>query len=49
VHQVRVDVDGPYAPLAPGVLSPSHGGLTYYEGSNLLRGIARKGTIRCTA
>jgi agmatinase len=49
VHEIRVDADGPYAPLAPGVLRPGHGGLTYYEGSNLLRGITRKGTIGCTA
>jgi agmatinase len=44
-YYITFDADGLYAPLAPGVLSPGFGGLTYYEASNLLRGIARKGKI----
>ena len=27
------------------MLTPGFGGITYYEASNLLRGLARKGTI----
>jgi agmatinase len=44
-YYITFDADGLYAPLAPGVLSPGFGGLTYYEASNLLRGVARKGKI----
>jgi agmatinase len=44
-YYITFDADGLYAPLAPGVLSPGYGGLTYYEASNLLRGVARKGKI----
>ena len=44
-YYITFDADGLSAPLAPGVLSPGFGGLTYYEASNLLRGVARKGTI----
>jgi agmatinase len=44
-YYITFDADGLDVPIAPGVLSPGYGGLTYYEASNLLRGIARKGTI----
>ena len=44
-YYITFDADGLDAPLAPGVLTPGFGGITYYEASNLLRGIARMGTI----
>jgi agmatinase len=44
-YYITFDADGLDATLAPGVLTPGFGGLTYYEASNLLRGVARKGTV----
>jgi agmatinase len=44
-YYLTFDADALDVPIAPGVLVPGFGGLTYYEASNLLRGIARKGTI----
>jgi agmatinase len=43
-RQGEVD-DALDAPIAPGVLAPGFGGITYYEAFDLLRGIARKGKI----
>src|SRR5262249_7049044 len=42
---VTIDVDVFEAGIAPGSGSPSIGGLDYYEVTDLLRGIARKGEV----
>lgn len=44
-YYITFDADALDVPIAPGVLTPGFGGITYYEASNLLRGIARKGTV----
>lgn len=44
-YYITFDADALDVPIAPGVLVPGFGGITYYEASNLLRGIARKGTV----
>lgn len=44
-YYVTFDADGLDAGIAPGVLDPGFGGLSYYEASNLLRGVARKGKV----
>jgi agmatinase len=44
-YYITFDADALDVPIAPGVLTPGFGGVTYYEASNLLRGLARKGTI----
>ncbi len=44
-YYVTFDADGLDPAIAPGVLAPGFGGLTYYEATNLLRGIARKGNV----
>ena len=44
-YYITFDADALDVPIAPGVLVPGFGGITYYEASNLLRGIARKGRI----
>jgi agmatinase len=44
-YYITLDADGLDVPIAPGVLVRGFGGLTYYEASNLLRGIARKGRV----
>jgi agmatinase len=44
-YYITFDADGLDVPIAPGVQTPGFGGITYYEASNLLRGIARKGKI----
>lgn len=44
-YYVTFDADALDVPIAPAVLTPGFGGVTYYEASNLLRGIARKGKI----
>jgi agmatinase len=44
-YYITFDADALDVPIAPGVLVPGFGGIAYYEASNLLRGIARKGTI----
>jgi agmatinase len=44
-YYITFDADGLDATLAPGVLTPGFGGLAYYEASNLLRGVARMGTV----
>jgi agmatinase len=44
-YYITFDADGLDVPIAPGVLTPGFGGITYYEASNLLRGVARKGKI----
>ena len=44
-YYVTIDVDGLDPSIAPGTCFPSFGGLTYYEATNLLRGIASKGKV----
>jgi agmatinase len=44
-YYITFDADGLDPTIAPAVLTPGFGGIDYYEASNLLRGIARKGRI----
>jgi agmatinase len=44
-YYITFDADGLDAAIAPAVLDPGFGGLTYFEASNLLRGVARKGHV----
>jgi agmatinase len=44
-YYITFDADGLDVPIAPGVLVRGFGGLSYYEASNLLRGVARKGQV----
>jgi agmatinase len=42
---VTIDIDGLDPSIAPGTGFPPFGGLTYYEATNLLRGVASKGKV----
>jgi len=44
-YYITFDADALDPSIAPGVLTPGFGGITYYEASNLLRGIANRGMI----
>jgi agmatinase len=44
-YYITFDADGLDPAIAPGVGAPAFGGLTYFEASNLLRGVARKGRV----
>lgn len=44
-YYITFDADALDVPIAPGVVTPGFGGVTYYEASNLIRGVARKGKI----
>lgn len=44
-YYVTIDIDGFDPSIAPGTGTPSHGGLLYYEGLELLAGLAKRGTI----
>ena len=44
-YYITLDIDGLDPSIAPAVLFPSHGGLTYYQVTKLLRGIAESGRI----
>jgi len=44
-YYITIDIDGLDPSIAPGVLYPSHGGLTYYQVTKLLRGICKKGKV----
>jgi agmatinase len=44
-YYITFDADALDVPIAPGVLTRGFGGISYYEASNLLRGIARKGRV----
>jgi agmatinase len=44
-YYITFDADGLDPSIAPGVGARAFGGLTYYEATNLLRGVAAKGTI----
>jgi len=44
-YYLTIDIDGFDPSIAPGTGTPSHGGFTYYEGLELIAGLARRGTI----
>jgi agmatinase len=44
-YYITFDADGLDPTIAPAVLTPGFGGVSYYEASNLLRGLARKGKV----
>ena len=44
-YYVTIDIDGFAPSIAPGTGTPSHGGFTYYEGLELLDGLARRGSV----
>lgn len=44
-YYVTIDIDGFDPSIAPGTGTPSHGGFTYYEGLELLDGLARRGEV----
>lgn len=44
-YYVTIDIDGFDPSIAPGTGTPSHGGFNYYEGLELLDGLARRGSI----
>jgi len=44
-YYITLDADGLDPSIAPGVWAPAFGGVTYYEATNLLRGIAAKGRV----
>jgi agmatinase len=44
-YYITIDIDGIDPSIAPGVGSPTYGGLTYPQVLRLLRGIADKGKI----
>ncbi len=44
-YYISIDIDGFDPSIAPGTGTPSHGGFLYYEGLELLAGLAKQGTI----
>jgi agmatinase len=44
-YYVTIDIDGFDPSVAPGTGTPSHGGFSYYEGLEILAGLAARGTI----
>ena len=44
-YYITIDADGLDPTIAPGVASPAPGGVTYWEMTTLIRGIAKKGRI----
>ena len=44
-YYVTIDIDGFDPSIAPGTGTPSHGGFLYYEGLELLAGLAERGEI----
>ena len=44
-YYITMDMDGLDPAIAPGVWGPAFGGVTYYEATNLLKGIAAKGRV----
>jgi agmatinase len=44
-YYITMDMDGLDPAIAPGVWGPAFGGVTYYEATNLLKGIAAKGKV----
>lgn len=44
-YYLTIDIDGFDPSIAPGTGTPSHGGFLYYEGLELIAGLARRGEI----
>lgn len=44
-YYLSIDIDGFDPSIAPGTGTPSHGGFLYYEGLELIAGLARRGQI----
>ena len=44
-YYLTIDIDGFDVSIAPGTGTPSHGGLTYYEGLELFAGLAAQGQV----
>jgi agmatinase len=44
-YYISMDTDCLDPAMAPGVNSPAFGGITYFEATNLLKGIAAKGKV----
>jgi agmatinase len=44
-YYLTIDIDGFDPSIAPGTGTPSHGGFSYYEGLELIAGLARRGNI----
>lgn len=44
-YYVTIDIDGFDPSIAPGTGTPSHGGFDYYEGMELLDGLAKRGQV----
>jgi len=44
-YYLTIDIDGFDPSIAPGTGTPSHGGLLYYEGLELLAGLAQQGDV----
>ncbi len=44
-YYVTIDIDGFDPSIAPGTGTPSHGGFLYYEGLELLDGLAKRGEV----
>ena len=44
-YYVTIDIDGFDPSIAPGTGTPSHGGFLYYEGLELLAGLAKRGEV----
>ena len=44
-YYVTIDIDGFDPSIAPGTGTPSHGGFLYYEGLELIAGLAKRGKI----
>jgi agmatinase len=44
-YYVTIDIDGFDPSIAPGTGTPSHGGFLYYEGLEILDGLARRGQV----
>lgn len=42
---ITLDIDGLDPSIAPGVIAPAFGGLTYYQAFDLIRGVAARGPI----
>ncbi len=44
-YYLTIDIDGFDPSIAPGTGTPSHGGLLYYEGLDIIAGLAERGNI----
>lgn len=44
-YYITFDADGLDPAIAPGVLNPAFGGIDYFEATNLIKGVARKGRL----